>query len=246
MGIIYEAGKDDPGERERSASTAETVGSRRSLLRAAGGGFVLAAGGLLVPEWLVDEAAASDHPVRNVQNRQQKRRQKHRRSLKHRRKARRSSRRTDPAINLRSGLAFFIHNDGSAPLPTQPYVYYSDGGIFSAASWHTTQSETAQPGERIWAHTSRQELAMLIDNSFWLMANNPLAGWPEIYLRYDGKVEPATFVGYIGKPSISGMGFAVGIGPIERTIDGRHFSIMREEDGSYDYQNMIVFSVHVS
>lgn len=52
--------------------------SRRALLAAAGG-FALAASGLLVPDWLVEEAAVADrHPVRGVQERKAQRRRKQR------------------------------------------------------------------------------------------------------------------------------------------------------------------------
>jgi hypothetical protein len=50
--------------------------SRRHLLGAAAGGFALATSGLLVPEWLVDEAEAGEHPVRRIQGRKEQQRQK--------------------------------------------------------------------------------------------------------------------------------------------------------------------------
>lgn len=52
--------------------------SRRALFGAAGG-FALAASGLLLPEWLDEEAEAADnHPVRGVQQRKAQRRRKQR------------------------------------------------------------------------------------------------------------------------------------------------------------------------
>jgi hypothetical protein len=246
MGATHRTGKDELGEGERPAPETGLVGSRRSLLGAAGGGLVLAARSLLLPGWLGDEAAAAGHPVRNVQSRKQKRRHKHRRDLKHRRKAQRNKQGPAPGNNWRSGITFHIFNDGSSPLAIDSYSYYADGGIFSPEAWQKAYSDTVNPGQALWDRTGRQESAVFIDQRFWLMANNPFVGWPEIYLRYDGKIEPSTFVGYTGKVSISGMGFVVDLPAIERTIDGRHFSIKREENESYDGQPHILFAVHIS
>lgn len=246
MGITHRTGTDELSEGERRAPETGPGGSRRSLLGAAGGGLVLAASGLLLPGWLVEEAAAGAPPVHTVQNRKQKRRQKHRRDLKHRRKARRNKERPAPGNNWRSGLTFYIFNDGPSPLAFDAYGYYADGGIFSPEAWHKGYSETINPGQSRWDRTGMQVSAVYIDQRFWLMANNPLVGWPEIYLRYDGKIEPPTFVGYTGKTSISGMGFVVDLPAIERTIDGRRFSIQRKENEGYDGQPHIVFAVHIS
>jgi hypothetical protein len=54
---------------------ARLAGSRRSLLAGAGG-FAFAASGLLLPDWLVEEAEADNHPVRRIQQRKEKRRRK--------------------------------------------------------------------------------------------------------------------------------------------------------------------------
>lgn len=247
MGITHRTGKAELSEGEWQAPGTGPVGSRRSLL-GAGGGLVLAASGLLLPGWLVEETSAGDSPAHNVQNRKQKRRQKHRRDLKHRRKERRNTRRPAPGNNWRAGITFSVTNDGASPLGVQPYSYFADGGLFSPETWHQVidGGTTIDPGQTRWEHWSKQEGALYIDNRFWLMANNPAIGWPEIYLRYDGKIEPSTFVGYTGKTSISGMGFVVDFPAIERTIDGRRFSIQRKENESYDGQPHIVFAVHIS
>jgi hypothetical protein len=60
-------------------------GSRRSLLSGAASGFALAASGLLLPEWLAEEAAADNHPVRGVQDRKQHKRDKRRHKREHNR-----------------------------------------------------------------------------------------------------------------------------------------------------------------
>lgn len=66
--------------------------SRRELVRGISGGFGVAASGLLLPEWLVEDAAARGHPTQEVQHRADKRRQrKHRRVKRKRRQHRRSS-----------------------------------------------------------------------------------------------------------------------------------------------------------
>ena len=62
------------------------------MLGAAAGGFALAASGLLLPAWLVEEAAADNHPVRGVQDRKQQRRDKRRHELEHNRRVKRRQR----------------------------------------------------------------------------------------------------------------------------------------------------------
>jgi hypothetical protein len=53
--------------------------SRRVLFDAAIGGVALVAGGLLLPDRLVKEAAAVDHPVRRIQDRRERQRPRRRR-----------------------------------------------------------------------------------------------------------------------------------------------------------------------
>ena len=53
--------------RTQTADLTEPGRSRRGLLAAAGG-IALATSGLLVPEWLVEEAAAGEKPGRRVQD----------------------------------------------------------------------------------------------------------------------------------------------------------------------------------
>lgn len=79
MGNTRRAGEEARDDAETNAPLPDIVRSRRSLLGAAGGGFILAASGLLLPAGLVEEAVAGDHAVRNAQHRKQHRRQKHRR-----------------------------------------------------------------------------------------------------------------------------------------------------------------------
>lgn len=63
----------------------DAVGSRRALFGAAMTGFALATSGLLLPDWLVAEAEAADHPVRRIQHRADKRRQRKHHRLKQKR-----------------------------------------------------------------------------------------------------------------------------------------------------------------
>lgn len=247
MGIVQRSGNNEQREAGSDAPATGGTGSRRALL-AAGGGMLLAASGLLLPAWLAEEAEAGESPVHTVQNRKRRRRQKRHRDLKHRRKEKRNDQQPAPTNKWRAGISFAVTNDGAAPLGMHPYSYYSDGGLFSPDTWHAVidGGTSVDPGQTRWERWSYTEGALYIDNRFWLMANNPSIGWPEIYLRYDGKLEPATFVGYTGKSAISGMGFVADFPAIERTIDGRRFTIQRKENESWDGQPHVVFDVHVS
>jgi hypothetical protein len=73
--------RDDTAE---DAPVPRDAGSRRRLLSGAAGGLALATSGLLLPDWLVEEAEADNHPVRRVQDRKEKKRQKFRNQLERR------------------------------------------------------------------------------------------------------------------------------------------------------------------
>jgi hypothetical protein len=79
------ADRDGTAESEAARGT---VVSRRLLLGGAAGGFALATSRLLLPDWLVEEAQADNHPIRRVQQRQERRRHK-RGDQRHRRHERR-------------------------------------------------------------------------------------------------------------------------------------------------------------
>jgi hypothetical protein len=77
----------DQDSTAESESEAGNSGSRRLLLGGAAGGFALAASGLLLPDWLVEEAEADKHPARRVQGRTE-RRQDRKRKVRRNRKDR--------------------------------------------------------------------------------------------------------------------------------------------------------------
>jgi hypothetical protein len=84
---------DDAQDDRETTEAPDTT--RRRLLSTAASGFALAATGLflpasvlLLPEWLVEEAEADNHPVRRVQHRAAKRRQRRHHRLKQKRRQR--------------------------------------------------------------------------------------------------------------------------------------------------------------
>ena len=96
---------DERDDRETNDAPGTT---RRGLLSAVTGGFALATGGLLLPDWLVDETEADNHPVRRIQHRKERKRQKQRHHRHHRRNHRRNQNHKQPAAAPR-GVQMIAH-----------------------------------------------------------------------------------------------------------------------------------------
>jgi hypothetical protein len=118
-GEIDWIGQYDAAEREPEARQA---GSRRWLLGAAAGSFALAASGLVLPIWLVEEAEAAEYPVRRIQRRKDQRRKKRRNELQHRREVQRRQDDEKPRgrdfLELRN-VAIYVHNLRPVPVQVQ-------------------------------------------------------------------------------------------------------------------------------
>jgi hypothetical protein len=101
--------EDEDGPQESELNVPHG-GSRRALLGAAGG-VALATSGLLLPDWLVEETAAAEHPVRRVQHHAaQHRRKQHHRREHHREGHRRQQR--DASGGYRGVQLEIINNMG--------------------------------------------------------------------------------------------------------------------------------------
>ena len=104
----------DPGE--------SMTATRRYLIRATAGGFALAASGLLLPEWLVEEAEATDnHPAQRILGRKDGQRVRRRHDRHHHQRRRPSERRKDHNLGdlFPTHAGILVYNWRSAPVRTR-------------------------------------------------------------------------------------------------------------------------------
>jgi hypothetical protein len=167
--------------------TGATAHSRRSLFRGAAGGTALAASGLLLPAWLIEDVAAGNHPLRRVQDRKERRRGKARHKKHHGRHRQREKKRKQNSqkrdIGLR-GIQFEITVKGG-PLPVQFYLLDGVHGL------RLVDTRTVEPGEPIALNTLETFAAVWIDNRYYLDAVNYL---PPLDMQQTvglwGKIDP--------------------------------------------------------
>lgn len=93
MFIIRKESQDDRESSSECLSGMRTVSGRRAVLGGAAGGLTLAASGLLLPEWLVKDAQAENHPAHHVQHRADHHRQRQHHRLQQNRTQQRRRRR---------------------------------------------------------------------------------------------------------------------------------------------------------
>jgi hypothetical protein len=140
--------RDEAGDAFSSAAAGR---HRRALLGTAAGGLVLAASGLLLPEWLVAEAEAAEHPVRRIQHRSGQKRSKRRHRREHRREVHRRQNEHDanndanqdkPPKGLLFEIKFHVQNLSSQEIAYQ--VWDQKDEVFDH-SWHHVKSGQIPP-----------------------------------------------------------------------------------------------------
>jgi hypothetical protein len=144
------------------------------MLGAVAGGVALAASGLLLPEWLVEDAEADeeneagDHPARDVQERKQRKRDKrrhkreHNRRIKHRRGKQGRKELGDAPLGWRD-MAIVVHNYWSVPAPVKGWqVHGDDASKYSIPAGWDSSSIPAFDEERD-THSTKEFLGHEMD-----------------------------------------------------------------------------------
>jgi hypothetical protein len=184
-------------ERNNDSSTAllhHVAGlNRRSLLGSAAGSFALAASGLLLPDWLIEDAAADNHPVRGIQGRKDQRRNKrrHEHDRRHRQhhKHKGASKQHPRGSKGIYGIEFRLEIEGYRPIKVS---FYGTGAEFD---WRLVKSKTLGPAENDTFGGSLDPCALWIDGRFWVEATNPLLDYPKLKLGYGGSVSASGWTG---------------------------------------------------
>jgi hypothetical protein len=174
----------------------EAMLTRRTLLGAAAGGFALAASGLLLPERLVPDAAADDHPVRRVQGRKDDQRGQRRRRLERRRE---QDRRHDKDKNndgqvgeIYKDIAFVFEVSGGRSVRVSAHNLFPSRGYLTDRWVQQGSDGPYAPGSSTRVDLKSRSAALWIDKNLWLKAENTLLPWenPVLWFGYGGSFEP--------------------------------------------------------
>jgi hypothetical protein len=173
--------------------------SRRSLLSGAASGVALAASGLLLPEWLVEEAAADTHPVRGVQDRKDQKRQKQRHKREHNRTVKRrrqqASRQDTPrgSGSLIRDVAILVHNYRPFGADVQGWQFAGTEGWFTPTyevpkgwDWSTIPGRTGVPHFTKDFVGTENYVIVRIGGDRVVFASNIAIGFPTAYIRTGG------------------------------------------------------------
>jgi hypothetical protein len=169
-------GANDPWIHGSDRHPASGAGlDRRRFLSTAAGGFAFAATGLLLPEQLVEETAADDHPVRRVQGRKDGQRGQRRRRLEHRRAVnRRRDENTDspPARCLFCvrGISFLVAVSGQFSIKGDLYVPRDRRG--RPDFWDLKESKSVAPATEGSFSSTSPQAALWLDDRILVDANN--------------------------------------------------------------------------
>jgi hypothetical protein len=193
--------EDNRDGSQKLAPRTEAASSRRALLEAAGG-FALAASGLLLPKWLVEESEAAADPVGNVQQRAGKRRQRrHRRINQQRREQDRKDENPPPQFARTKWITFIAHNDTPRPLEIQVFVDEASVGT----KWVTRTPFQIAPGvPKELAYKSNQvgfSVTWDPGRGTFISAIDPAIGDPRATIRHRGEEGPVLMDQVFGTPN---------------------------------------------
>lgn len=193
---------DEPNDFEHDTAGALLGGSlnRRSLLGTATGGLVLAAGGLLVPDWLVEGAEADDHPVRRIQGRKEGQRGRRRRRLERRREQhrreqhRRRDQNGDTAVGdqIYKDIAFVFDVSGGRSVRVSAHNLFPSRGYLTDRWVQQGSDGPYAPGSSTRVDLKARRAALVIDKNLWVKAENTLLPWenPVLWFGYGGSFDP--------------------------------------------------------
>lgn len=159
---------------------ASNAGSRRTLLGAASG-FALAASGLLMPEWLVEETEAAKHPAHRVQGRNE-RRHKHNRNRRNRKRHKDNHDKPAPGKDGQKDVEFVLINHSNEPVIAEVWQPDARGRDY-VLKWG---SRTVNPNKQEKFTGSEEKLALVghyvskPGNLYFYATNPPLFSTPTI------------------------------------------------------------------
>lgn len=186
--------QDQDGASERELEELPVL-SRRTLFGATGG-FALAASGLLLPDWLVEEAEAADkHPVRGVQQRKEQRRKKQRNERDRRRKAhRRRDDSTKPPGLGPKGIRLIVVNETDRSF--SPCSHWAGTIGWYRNKWEDL-NKRGSTGSSFTEDTEELHAGVLVDTLHvpFVWVENPLAGTPNTTYHYGGSMTPFGYRG---------------------------------------------------
>jgi hypothetical protein len=171
--------------------------TRRGLLAGAASSVALATSGLLLPDWLLEAAAADNHPVRRVQRRREQRRRKQRNEQQRNndRREREQSSNDDkpPGADLYgfAGIQFNVYLLGT---PTMNIEYFQLETGSSDEPWFRKEAGdvTYPPGKTYQSEKTplidMPDCFLWIEKKVYIRAQNPCCSFPLVKLGYGGKV----------------------------------------------------------
>jgi hypothetical protein len=173
--------KEHQEEARGSEFQARHAWNRRSILSGAASGFALATSELLLPEWLVAETEAAEHPVRRIQGRadQQRKKQRHRRA--HRREVQRRDNGNDQDRAPRGAahykwIWFYVYNDRPVTTPNQSASvqgWANKGGITDHYQKVSVLPVSVANGTyHAFDFRDNEAATVVIDDYFWVNADN--------------------------------------------------------------------------
>lgn len=174
------------------ASELPATGNRRRLIGGVASSCALAASGLLIPSWLVEEANADNHPVQGIQGRRDRRRhkQRHKRNKRrHHHKHNGQSRQHARGSKGFNGIEFQLEIDGYRQMKVS---FYATGGGYD---WRLVKSKTLGPADKATFGGTLDPCALWIDNRFWVEAVNPTLDYPKLKVGYGGSVDSTGWKG---------------------------------------------------
>lgn len=232
--------EDGARERERVAGSA---GSRRALLGGAASGFALAASGLALPEWLVEEAAAADsHPLRRVQNRQDGQRTQRRRRLERRRDANRRQRDKDAnedkprgtfdPFNIFVGVRFTNEQQTLTQRAHLSFQTYNDPGFGMPKTWETQKTATLALEETTSYKFGVPKARVVVDVpdvARWVEIENPSIGYPLVTVYNQDRSREDSFSFDAGEEHLFGG----------TAFEGKILKVKRNKD-TPGYKNFVI------
>lgn len=227
----------DTAERE---SEEQHAWSRRALIGAAGG-FALSTSGLLVPDWLTEEAEADDLPVRRVQQRKEQKRRKR----GHHRKRHRAEDKKRNNLKLFRDVAIYVYNGryydsvqvqgwvGRSSYNNQMDPYYMPNKDWD---WATLSAAGNAVGPTSRAFIGDDDTVVVrIGADFVVSGWNHWVGWPEAEILTGGW--DAHGWNPVGQSLALGSKMEV-----NSTISARGITLKRYEDT----ERHIVFKVQIA
>jgi hypothetical protein len=214
--------QDSMAEREAAARQA---GSRRALLGAAAGGFALAASGLVLPDWLVAEAA-ENHPARRILRRKAQKRKKRRNERARREQQGRQDDGQDKGRGglLLDGIWFDVTNYRGTVITVEFWVEDLND------TWKQESTIQINNGRSDSFLTGEAEAFLWIGSRYLVYAKNPWVGWVYSEMAKGGSVGRRGWTrGSDGSIVASGEVKPAG-GGLSMQVDGRQITLTRIQD----------------